>query len=83
MPIAMHQEVGAFGNYCGVFCSEDWSGSPWGRKAYGTFALIMQFALPLIVICTCYTLICMKIANVSFPTSSVPIYRRGNANLLN
>lgn len=65
LPIAMHQTVGPFANYCGVFCSEDWSESQWGRKAYGTFVLILQFALPLIVICTCYTLICMKIANVS------------------
>lgn len=38
---------------CGQFCDEDWK-NPKSQNAYGIFALLVQFALPLVVCAVCY-----------------------------
>lgn len=45
LPIAMHQKVTEYDDYCGIFCTEAWH-EIWARKTYGSFSLVYHSLIP-------------------------------------
>ncbi|PAV74090.1 hypothetical protein WR25_22584 [Diploscapter pachys] len=60
-PVIFKQKLGTFGNFCGLYCTEDWSGNEYQRRIYGSVLLFIQFLIPLIIIGFSYTLISLRI----------------------
>ncbi|VDN81253.1 unnamed protein product [Brugia pahangi] len=65
LPMFIKQRFIKYENFCGQFCTEDWSSDNMGRSIYGTVVFIFQFVAPLTIIFFCYTMISLKLTKVS------------------
>ncbi|KAK6038396.1 hypothetical protein COOONC_24099 [Cooperia oncophora] len=64
-PIIFRQKLGSFENFCGQYCTEDWSDNESQRKVYGAALLCVQLVVPLTIIVVSYTAISLRIGQVS------------------
>ncbi|VDO30290.1 unnamed protein product [Brugia timori] len=71
LPMFIKQRFIKYENFCGQFCTEDWSSDNMGRSIYGTVVFIFQFVAPLTIIFFCYTMISLKLTKVSLIFVSV------------
>lgn len=60
-PIIFRQKLGTFENFCGQYCTEDWSDNESQRKVYGAALLCVQLVVPLTIIIVSYTAISLRI----------------------
>ncbi|VDO20341.1 unnamed protein product [Haemonchus placei] len=60
-PIIFRQKLGSFENFCGQYCTEDWSDNESQRKVYGAALLCVQLVVPLTIIVVSYTAISLRI----------------------
>ncbi|KAE9415148.1 hypothetical protein Angca_006968, partial [Angiostrongylus cantonensis] len=61
-PIIFRQKLARFENFCGQYCTEDWSDSESQRKLYGAALLCVQLVVPLFIIIVSYTAISLRIS---------------------
>ncbi|VDM60742.1 unnamed protein product [Angiostrongylus costaricensis] len=61
-PIIFRQKLSTFENFCGQYCTEDWSDSESQRKLYGAALLCVQLVVPLLIIIVSYTAISLRIS---------------------
>ncbi|CAI4226278.1 unnamed protein product [Auanema sp. JU1783] len=60
-PIIFKQTLDEFANFCGKYCTEDWSGNESQRRIYGAALLGVQLIVPLFIIILSYTAISIRI----------------------
>jgi neuropeptide Y receptor len=65
LPMFFKQQLISYGDFCGQFCSEDWGEDSIGRSTYGTIVFVLQFVVPVIIICFCYSMISIRLGKVS------------------
>ncbi|KAK6112716.1 7 transmembrane receptor (rhodopsin family) protein [Brugia pahangi] len=65
LPMFIKQRFIKYENFCGQFCTEDWSSDNMGRSIYGTVVFIFQFVAPLTIIFFCYTMISLKLTKTT------------------
>ncbi|PAV73647.1 hypothetical protein WR25_19842 [Diploscapter pachys] len=63
-PMFLKQKLVKWENFCGKFCTEDWGVDAHMRSVYGTLVLILQFAIPLVIITFCYSMISLQLSKV-------------------